>query len=223
MQASTQQLLESLADTVDLRDPYTGGHSRRVTAFCQGMLRELGISGHEADLIIAAARVHDIGKIGIPDEILRKPGKLTPEEWAIMSAHSARGAELLARYGDFARGAGIVRHHHERWDGQGYPDGLKEFEIPFGARVIAVADSFDAMTSDRPYRRGMSGAQAVSILRKECGRQWDASIVDAFLRCIAAQHESSPELLRKVEFQTDESCASSNLLVVPGSVSQLGV
>lgn len=222
MQASTQQLLESLADTVDLRDPYTGGHSRRVTDLSRGILRELGISGHEADLIIAAARVHDIGKIGIPDEILRKPGRLTPEEWAIMSSHPAWGAELLARYGDFARGALIVRHHHERWDGQGYPDGLEEFDIPFGARVIAVADSFDAMTSDRPYRHGMSADQAASILRTERGRQWDPTIVDAFLSSIADQLETATKPLPQAGFHPGESLATTSRLSPSGSVSQIG-
>src|SRR5581483_2790892 len=111
------------------------------------------ILGPEASLIISAARVHDIGKIGIPDDILKKPGKLTSRERAIIESHAARGADLLVRYPDFARGKAIVRHHHERWDGKGYPDGIRGLEIPLGARVIAVADSYDAMTSDRPYRR----------------------------------------------------------------------
>jgi HD-GYP domain-containing protein (c-di-GMP phosphodiesterase class II) len=185
MHDSTRMLLVSLADTVDLRDPYTGGHSRRVTDFCAGILRELGLEGPDVAMIIASARVHDIGKIGIPDAVLQKPGALTPEEWAIMQSHAERGAELLARYPDFARGVEIVRHHHERWDGKGYPTGLKEYAIPFGARVIAVADSFDAMTSDRPYRPGMSDRQAARILLDGRGTQWDARVVDAFLSSIA--------------------------------------
>ncbi len=178
---STRQLLERLADAVDLRDPYTGGHSRRVTAYCEAILREMKLAGPDVDLIISAARVHDIGKIGIPDVVLNKPDKLTAEEWAIMTTHSARGAELLARYPDFARGVEIVRHHHERWDGKGYPDGLAGPAIPFGARVIAVADSFDAMTSDRPYRKGMPVEKALHILRSDNGQQWDIRVVDAFL------------------------------------------
>ncbi|HJZ49320.1 MAG TPA: HD-GYP domain-containing protein, partial [Roseiflexaceae bacterium] len=188
MHEGTSRLLESMADAVDLRDPYTGGHSRRVTELSLGILREMGIVGPEVDLIRSSARVHDIGKIGIPDQILNKPGRLTPEEKRIMDSHSARGAELLARYKDFARGMDIVRHHHERWDGKGYPDELKGLDIPFGARVIAVADSFDAMTSDRPYRAGMPIDEAAQILRAGRGQQWEPAIVDAFLRYLEKHH-----------------------------------
>ena len=192
MHESTRRLLESMADAVDLRDPYTGGHSRRVTAFSQDILRELALnSGPDVDLIITAARVHDIGKIGIPDAILHKEGPLTADEWTVMQSHTVRGAELLARYTDFARGIAIVRHHHERWDGKGYPDGLAGQAIPFGARVIAVADSFDAMTSDRPYRPGMPIAKAADILRKGRNEQWDEQIVDAFLRSLVPQMQAS--------------------------------
>jgi HD-GYP domain-containing protein (c-di-GMP phosphodiesterase class II) len=184
---STRQLLESMADAVDLRDPYTGGHSRRVAEYCANILRQLDLRGPEVDLILAAARVHDIGKIGIPDQILNKPDRLTDEERAIMETHAARGAELLVRYPDFARGAEIVRHHHESLDGSGYPSKLAGYAIPFGARVIAVADSYDAMTSDRPYRRGMQPAKAAQILHEGCGKQWDPAIVEAFLRSITDQ------------------------------------
>jgi putative nucleotidyltransferase with HDIG domain len=185
MHDGTRQLLENMADAVDLRDPYTGGHSRRVTEYCAAILRELGLHGPEVDLIVTAARVHDIGKIGVPDAVLNKPGKLDPEERAIIEQHPVSGAELLKRYRDFARGVALVRHHHESWDGTGYPDRLKGAEIPFGARVIAVADSYDAMTSDRPYRKGMPISKAAAILREGRGRQWDPTIIDAFLRSIA--------------------------------------
>lgn len=197
MQDATRKTLESMADAVDLRDPYTGGHSRRVGELCASILREMNVFGIERDLIVAAARVHDIGKLGIPDEILLKPAALTPAEFTVMQTHAARGAELLARYQDFVRGAGIVRHHHERWDGNGYPAGLKEYEIPFGGRVIAVADGFDTMISNRPYRNGMSVAQAALILREERGRQWDVAVVDALLRVIAVQQAApSPAAAR---------------------------
>jgi putative nucleotidyltransferase with HDIG domain len=164
-----------------LRDPYTGGHSRRVTELVLRILHELNITGPEVNLIRSAARVHDIGKIGIPDHILNKPGLLTPEEKQCMDSHPDRGAELLKRYKDFARGVEIVRHHHERWDGRGYPARLKGLDIPFGARVIAVADSFDAMTSDRPYRAGMTVGRAAQILHDGRGEQWEPAIVDALL------------------------------------------
>jgi HD-GYP domain-containing protein (c-di-GMP phosphodiesterase class II) len=185
----TYRLLESLADTVDLRDPYTGGHSRRVADWSAEILREVNLHGPEADIIRMSARVHDIGKIGVPDIILNNPGKLTAAEKAIMDSHPVRGAELLARFSEFANGRAIVRHHHERWDGGGYPDGLRSWDIPFGARVIAVADSYDAMTSDRPYRAAMSASQACSILRAGRDEQWDPVIVDAFLRCIEGRQE----------------------------------
>jgi len=181
---STLHVLEAMADAIDLRDPYTGGHSRRVTALCEAILREMQLSGPDVDLVITAARIHDIGKIGIPDGILNKAGPLSAEERAIMETHSALGANMLIRYRDFARGVAIVRHHHERWDGNGYPDGKAGLDIPFGARVLAVADSFDAMTSDRPYRAGMSVARASQILLNERGKQWDVAIVDAFLRTL---------------------------------------
>ncbi len=174
-----------MADAVDLRDAYTGGHSRRVTDYSAAILRELGLHGPEVDLILAAARVHDIGKIGLPDAILHKPGRLTDEERAAMELHPLHGEALLTRYRDFARGVAIVRHHHESWDGAGYPDGLARTDIPFGARVVAVADSFDAMTSDRPYRKGMPVEKAAAILREGRGTQWDAALVDALLRALA--------------------------------------
>jgi putative nucleotidyltransferase with HDIG domain len=200
MHEGTSKLLESMADAVDLRDPYTGGHSRRVTELSLRILREMNNTGPEVDLILSAARVHDIGKIGIPDQILNKPGRLTPEEKRIMDSHPERGAELLARYKDFARGMDIVRHHHERWDGVGYPAGLKGLDIPFGARVIAVADSFDAMTSDRPYRTGMLASQAVQILRDGSGQQWEPAIVDAFLRSL---NKDQPQLMMAVSPTTE--------------------
>lgn len=192
MYNGTRQLLESMADAVDLRDAYTGGHSHRVAEFSLAVLKELNVSGTEAELIYVAARVHDIGKIGVPDAILNKPGRLTAEEKRIMDTHPERGAELIARYSDFARGVDIVLHHHERWDGRGYPKGLKGVDIPFGARVIAVVDSFDAMTSDRPYRAAMSIPQALRVLHEGRGVQWDPAPVDAFVRHMTAAQQPAP-------------------------------
>jgi HD-GYP domain-containing protein (c-di-GMP phosphodiesterase class II) len=192
MHENTRLLLESMADAVDLRDPYTGGHSRRVADYSAAILRELQLTGPEVTLIVSAARVHDIGKIGVPDAVLFKPGRLMPEERALMELHPVHGANLLKRYADFARGVDIVLHHHESWDGTGYPHGLRKLDIPYGARVIAVADSFDAMTSDRPYRRGMSHEQAATILRDGRGTQWDPAIIDALLRTVATMAERDP-------------------------------
>jgi hypothetical protein len=209
MHDSTRELLVSMADTVDLRDPYTGGHSRRVTEYCAQILTELQVTGPERELILSAARVHDIGKIAIPDAILNKPDRLDSEERALMETHPERGAEVLRRYKDFGRGVAIVRHHHESWDGEGYPHRLKGPEIPFGARVIAVADSYDAMTSDRPYRQGMPLQKAANILREGRGRQWDPQVVDALLRGLAAPSERpAAPLLRLVPLpETDQASA----------------
>ncbi len=193
MREGTRKVLESMADAVDLRDPYTGGHSRQVAELVAQCLRDMGVIGQEATLIVSAARVHDIGKIGIPDEILRKAGSLTPEEWQVMKSHPTRGAELLSRYPDFARGVEFVRSHHERWDGKGYPRGLKGLDIPFGARVISVVDAFHAMTSDRPYRRAMATEQAVLTLRAGRGTQWDPAVIDAFIRGVRAREKAQEE------------------------------
>jgi HD-GYP domain-containing protein (c-di-GMP phosphodiesterase class II) len=187
MDESTRQLLESMADAVDARNPYSAGRSRRVAELVAGMLAEMKLAGPETPLIISAARVADIGKIGIPDQVLRKEGLLTDEERVVMDGHAEQGAQLLARYPDFAPVVEMVRHHHERWDGQGYPTGFAGSDIPFGARVIAVADAYDAMTSERPYRRALSPDQAAAILRDGKGRQWDPQLVEVFLRSISDQ------------------------------------
>ncbi len=192
----TIRILKDMADTVDLRDVYTGGHSKRVADLVHQILIQLKISGPETILIEISASLHDIGKIGIPDSILLKPGKLSPEEMALMQTHSRKGAELISKYKDFSRGAVIIMHHHERWDGRGYPARLKEHEIPFGARIIAVADSFDAMTSERPYRKALAANQAIQILLEGRGKQWDANVVNVFVDMMINQaDEKSQECL----------------------------
>lgn len=177
----TRQLLERIADTVDDHDAYTGGHSRRVALFTERIVKAMVIDCKEADLIVLAARIHDIGKIDIPASVLQKPGRLSAEERALIETHPDRGADMLLRYPGFGRGVDMIRFHHEAWDGTGYPRGLKGTAIPFGARVIAVADSFDAMTSDRPYRKGMPVHRAALEMQNGRGAQWDAECVDAFL------------------------------------------
>lgn len=189
----TARLLEGMADAVDLRDPHTIRHSAMVAEIARSILTEWGMHGQEAALIVTAARLHDIGKVEVPDYILLKRDELAPEERTLIEAHAKWGAELLQRYSDFARIEEMVRHHHERWDGRGYPAGLKATEIPFGARLIAVAESFDSMTSRRPYRQALSADQAATILLQGRGRQWDPSIVDAFLRSIGDERGHSDE------------------------------
>lgn len=181
MQEGTRLMLQDMADAVDLRDPYTGGHSRRVAELCQAILSQMNLNGPETDLIVVAARVHDIGKVGVPEELLVKPGQLTPAERLVMETHVTIGADLLRRYPNFSRGREIVLHHHETWNGEGYPSRLKGLNIPLGARVIAVADAFDALTTDRPYRRAFTVEQALTVLQQGRGTQWDPDIIDTFL------------------------------------------
>lgn len=188
-EAFTLRSLVRIADAVDLRDPITGGHSRRVAQLCASLLREIRIDDAEAELIVTAARLHDIGKIAIPEAILRKPSVLTAEEFTIMKWHAVRGAEFVENQREASRGMKIVRHHHERWDGSGYPDGLRGTDIPFGARLVAVADSLDAMTVDRTYHKAMSVAAATELIRSGTGTQWDPDIVDALLRLIGKSPE----------------------------------
>jgi putative nucleotidyltransferase with HDIG domain len=174
------QLLEQLSAALEARDAYTHGHSRRVTRHAEAIARGLGLDREEVARIRTAAAVHDVGKIRTPREVLNKPGRLSDEEFAIVKRHPGDGAEMVAEIGDPALTA-MVRHHHERLDGRGYPDGLAAGEIPLGARIIAVADTFDAITSTRPYRAGSRHKKALDILRREAGGQLDPEAVAAFL------------------------------------------
>jgi putative nucleotidyltransferase with HDIG domain len=170
-----------LADVVEVRDPYTGGHTRRVTEYSALLAQELEVSAKELHLIRTGTPLHDIGKIGIDDAILRKPGKLTPGEFEIMKTHTVKGAKILETVADLAEVIPIVRSHHERWDGGGYPDGTAGEHTDRLARIVAVADAFDAMTSDRPYRKGMSAEIAFAEVEKMRGKQFDPQVADAFL------------------------------------------
>jgi putative nucleotidyltransferase with HDIG domain len=170
-----------LAQAVEMRDTYTGGHTMRVTSYSHLLAQQLQVSDEELRLIRIGTPLHDIGKIGIDDAILRKPGKLTPEEFTIMKSHTVKGAAILATVPDLACIIPIVRSHHEQWNGSGYPDGLAGEQIPRLARIVAVADAFDAMTSDRPYRKGMHSAVAFEEVQKQSGRQFDPECAAAFL------------------------------------------
>lgn len=170
-----------LAQAVEMRDPYTGGHTMRVTRYSELLGKHLKISPEEQRLIRTGTPLHDIGKIGIDDAILRKPGKLTDEEFELMKSHTVKGAAILATVPDLEPIIPIARNHHERWDGRGYPDGLAGEKIPRLARIVAVADAFDAMTSDRPYRKGMPASVAFEEVEKQAGRQFDPECARAFL------------------------------------------
>jgi putative nucleotidyltransferase with HDIG domain len=179
-------LLRRMSALLEARDPYTHGHSRRVARHAERIAREIGLSSEQVAKIRAAALVHDIGKINVPRPILTKPGALTDAEFAVVKRHPADGAAMVLSLGDSELTA-IVRHHHERIDGTGYPDGLAGDDIPIGARVIAVADTFDAITSSRAYRHPRSHKQALEILRREAGTQLDALAVGAFVSYYSAR------------------------------------
>lgn len=173
--------LEALAAALDLRDNETAGHTRRVTRYCLEIARAVNCSADQLKTIVRGAYLHDIGKIGIPDAILRKPYKLTDAERAVMETHVRIGYELVCRIAFLASAAEIVLTHQERFDGTGYPQGLMENEIPLGARIFAVADTLDAMTSDRPYRRALPLSTAREEIIRESGGQFDPGVVKAFL------------------------------------------
>jgi response regulator RpfG family c-di-GMP phosphodiesterase len=175
------ETLGALAGALDLRDNDTAGHSRRVTLYSLEMAKRLSFSSDELKQLERGANLHDIGKIGIPDSILLKPAKLTPEETAIMQTHVQIGYELLSRVAFLAFAAQIVLTHQEYYDGTGYPQGLAGEEIPLGARIFAISDTMDAMMSDRPYRRGRPYSVARAEITRESGRQFDPRIVDVFL------------------------------------------
>jgi len=181
LERSYDTTLEALGDALDLKEAATEGHSKRVTAYTIAIARKMGLPKEEINVIARGAFLHDIGKMAIPDDIPRKPGKLTDDEMTIMREHCYRGYKIISRVPFLAEAAEIVYCHHERYDGLGYPRGLKGDEIPLGARLVAVANTLDAITSDRPYRL----AQSVEAARKEIelwsGRQFDPEIVKLFL------------------------------------------
>jgi putative nucleotidyltransferase with HDIG domain len=164
-----------------MRDDYTGGHTARVTRYSELLARELKLSPSELKWIRMGTPLHDIGKIGIDDAILRKPDKLTDEEFAKMKLHTVKGAAMLSNVRELSRILPIVRSHHERWDGKGYPDGLAGEVIHRYARIVAVCDTFDAMTSDRPYRKGLPSEVAFAEIQKQSGHQFDPECAAAFV------------------------------------------
>jgi putative nucleotidyltransferase with HDIG domain len=173
--------LTALTNALDFRDNETGGHSDRVVGYMELLLEQMNIRGAELATMRRGALLHDVGKIGVPDNVLRKPTALSESEWAVMKRHPEFGAQIIAGIPFLEEVARIVRHHHERWDGMGYPDGLKGDHIPLGARIFTVGDSFDAMTSDRPYRRALLIDAAREEIRRCGGSQFDPAVVTAFL------------------------------------------
>lgn len=180
---SYRSMVKTLAAAVEMRDPYTAGHVERVSRYAKAIAEEMDIEPRLIHQIEMGAILHEIGKIGIPDGILLKPGSLDDGEGKEMRSHPLKGKEIISSSSDFSSSVqAAILYHHEHFDGKGYPFGLKGEEIPIGDRIISVADAFDAMVTDRPYRKGMSWDMAVSELKKKAGNQFDPNAVDAFLK-----------------------------------------
>jgi putative nucleotidyltransferase with HDIG domain len=198
--------LEAMGDALDLRDQETEGHSKRVTAYTTAIARAVGVHADDLKVIARGAFLHDIGKIATPDRILLKPGRLNPEEMAIMREHCARGYEMIRKIPFLRDAAEIVYAHQERFDGTGYPRGLRGNEIPLGSRIFAIADTLDAMTSDRPYRKRTNFAAASREIALCSGTQFDPAIVAVFL---SMPIESWPMIRDGIERSTPSALSST--------------
>ncbi|HOP70194.1 MAG TPA: HD-GYP domain-containing protein [Bacillota bacterium] len=185
------EMAAALSIALDARDSYTHGHSVRVSKYSYKLAKRLGLSDDEAELIKYVGLLHDVGKVGMSDSLLKKEGQFTYDEYEMMKKHSEIGADIIKVMKFLGKGEQWVRHHHERWDGTGFPAGLKGEEIPLGARIIACADAFDAMTTDRPYKEKMSFEEAKRELLECSGTQFDPKVVEAMIQII------DEELLRK--------------------------
>ncbi len=175
------ELVECITSALDARDPYTGDHSRRVSDMACFLCRKMKMTESEVQEIHIAGHLHDIGKIGVPDRVLLKEGRLNDEEWQLMKKHPQIGAEIMSKSEHFTRIAAILLHHHERWDGKGYPFGAKDEEIPIGARVIAICDSIDAMASKRSYRNALPLEVVRKEIQKNIGIMYDPEIAQLAL------------------------------------------
>jgi response regulator RpfG family c-di-GMP phosphodiesterase len=186
---SVLHTLTSLIDAINKRDQYTEGHCHRVTLTSVALAKALGLSEYEKDVLRVVGPIHDLGKVGIPDAILLKPGRLEDYEYGMMKTHSLQGEQIMSRFEILSNEAKIIRHHHERYDGKGYPDGLEGEGIPKCARVVAVCDSFDAMVTTRPYRTALSKKDAVAELEKNKGTQFDPEICECFIDIVAGNKD----------------------------------
>jgi response regulator RpfG family c-di-GMP phosphodiesterase len=188
LQSTYLSTVKTLVSIIEAKDSYTKGHTERVADYATAIAEAMDLSKEEQRLIAFGAILHDIGKLGVLEHVLNKQGKLNEEEWKILKAHPEVGASIIENMEFLTGTVSLVRHHHECYDGSGYPDGLKGEAIPLGARIITVADSFDAMTTDRPYRRALSWDEAVETLRIKSGSQFDPIIVDHFIALLSDQN-----------------------------------
>jgi len=197
------RLMRTMSSAIDARDAYTRGHSQRVGRYAMEIGRQLSLGTQECQQLFLTGLLHDLGKIGVPDHVLLKAGRLSPEEFDLIKMHPEIGHRILQPIPELSFALPGVLHHHERIDGRGYPHGLAGNEIPLMARILAAADAFDAMTSSRTYRAAMSEMRAREILREGAGTQWDVNVVSAFLKAsdlsaIATAPESAPDELVSV-------------------------
>ncbi len=186
-------VVTALANAVAAKDAQTERHCERLALLAARFGQRLGLSPAELDAVTYGALLHDVGKIGVPDSVLTKAGPLTEEEWALVRRHPEIGERICAPLGSFAAFGAIIRHHHERWDGTGYPDGLRGEATALGARVVGIVDAFDAMTHDRPYRRALTTEQALEELRREAGRQFDRDLARLFIDELAGVPDRLPD------------------------------
>jgi putative two-component system response regulator len=189
----SEAVVYALAKTVEARDLYTEQHLRRVADRAVEVALRLGVEEHEAETVRLGGLLHDLGKIAVPDRILLKPGRLDRAEFALVKRHPEAGAEIVRPLRSFETPEPVVLHHHERFDGTGYPYGLRGAAIPLAARIVSVADAFDAMTTDRPYRKGRRAEVALQRLEDGRGEQWDPDVVDAFLAAFGATEPDEAE------------------------------
>jgi putative nucleotidyltransferase with HDIG domain len=184
LRSEAKGTFERMLDLLFERDPYTARHSEEVAELSEKIARKMGLPDEEVEVIRSAARIHDIGKISIPDKILFKPGSLNDEEWEVIKKHPIIGADLLQGLEIYTEAVEIVKYEHERWDGSGYPEGLKGEAIPLGARIVAVADVYSALISDRPYRKAYSKEEARKLMEEMRGTKLDPQVVDALFKAI---------------------------------------
>jgi response regulator RpfG family c-di-GMP phosphodiesterase len=181
LKAANRQALLGLAEAIEAKDPYTKGHCGRTAAYAMALARECGFPGEELEALEFASFLHDVGKIGVKDAVLLKPGPLDEDEWLHMKTHPVKGYEITADIDMLRPSMACIRNHHERWDGKGYPDGLKAEQIPLGARIVSIADAFDAMATDRPYKRAMSAEQCRTAFHRSAGTQYDPALIDIWI------------------------------------------
>jgi response regulator RpfG family c-di-GMP phosphodiesterase len=192
LQLTYLSTMRAFVSSLEAKDAYTRGHSERVADYARALAQACGFKRRELDMVVFGGMLHDIGKIGVSEGILNKPAPLTPEEWRVVRGHPEMGSRIVSHIEYLAPAVPMILHHHERIDGRGYPHGLTGDDIELGARIVTVADSFDAMTTHRPYRRAMDVAQATKLLRAHAGRQFDTQIVDTFLTLLEAGTVKTP-------------------------------